>query len=153
MVLMRTGDRSPGDSAGQRRRCEPLLKLPARVSAEGAEHQVAGCSLSRKQEVDGPELDAEGLARPGPGDDQQRPIRVADDLSLLGIQLRVQAQYDWCNVHCSLVCDGLPASIVALHFKRGRGNDPAVAPAAGPAATRRARGGPVLGPGAAGNAG
>ena len=45
---------------------EPLLKPVGRIPAEGAEHQLAGQALPGEQEVYGPELDADGLARPGP---------------------------------------------------------------------------------------
>ena len=72
---------------------EPLPQLPGGVPAEGAQHDVAGSGLSREQRVQGPQFHAEGLARPGTGYGQQGALRVSNDRSLVGVQLRVQTQY------------------------------------------------------------
>ena len=100
-VLMRTRERFPGDAAGQGIPGEPLLQLPGGVPAEAAERHFLRRGLPGEQQVYGPEGHAAGLARPGAGDHQQRAGAVADDLSLLGVQLRVQAQDYWCDVHGS----------------------------------------------------
>ena len=91
----------PGNPAVPGGTQEPLPKLTGRAPAEGAEHQLAGQALPGEQQVHGAELDAERLARPGAGDDQQGAVPVSNDRPLVGVQLRVQAQNYWRGVHGS----------------------------------------------------
>ena len=91
MVLALDPGQVARDTAVLGRPQEPLPKPAGRVPAEGAEYQPLGPGFPGEQEVDRPELDAEGLARAGAGYDQQGAVRVGNYLSLIGVQLRVHA--------------------------------------------------------------
>jgi hypothetical protein len=62
-----------------------VARLVCRLLGEGAEHEFGGRRFAEQQQVDGAEHQAEGLAGAGPGDDQQRPLGVADHGALLVI--------------------------------------------------------------------
>ena len=61
------------------------------VPAEGAQRQLTGQALPSEEKVDGPVLDAVGLARPRARDGQQGALRVGDNLPLPDVQLRMSA--------------------------------------------------------------
>ena len=59
-------------------------------AGEGAEQQVLGLHLAGEKQIEGSEADADRLAGPGSGQDEQGSVSVGDDGQLLLVERLVQ---------------------------------------------------------------
>src|SRR5439155_19537848 len=74
-------------AGGRRRAPEPVPQFQRRLLGEGAEHDLARFGQAGGENVQGPADERQGLARPWPGDQQDRPPGGRDGPALLVVEV------------------------------------------------------------------